>query len=238
MAANGSLDGPTMKLRSGRTIGKWHIAQAKLRHNINMVGDNIKFDFTDPPDLRLRPMSQVFNIPELLEEILQNLRPGFPLQNVQMVCRGFKESIDESPTFRKRAACAIHVSDDPSPDDQYAVKFSYGLVPKYLGEYPPGDANPHVFRFVFSEDTRTFENYKAMERFRTLRVFDRVPQVSGVYWRCCSPYKSVDQTVEDEDATTFGDTFDMVAELAGDSVVTTLDITWFTDSDILCRISS
>jgi hypothetical protein len=65
------------------------------------VGDNIKFRFTDPPDPRLKPMSDVFNTPELLEKILLNLRPGFLLQNVQKVCRGFKESIDVSPTFAR-----------------------------------------------------------------------------------------------------------------------------------------
>lgn len=230
MATNNSnLDGPTMTLRSGRTMGKWHIAQARLRHNQSIVVDNIKFNFTDPPDPRLRPISDVFNTAELLEQILLELRPGFLLQNAQKVCRGFKESIDGSPTFRKRTVFAFHVSDDPSPDDQYAVKLSYGLVPKYLREYPCPFL--YKFRFIFSEDTRIFENYKAMERFRTLRVFDRVPQVLEVYWHRCSPYSSVDWTIEDKDAITFGEIFDMVAEHEDDSVVTKLNIAWLTDCD-------
>jgi hypothetical protein len=166
MAANGSLDGPTMKLRSGRTIGKWHIAQAKLRHNINMVGDSIKFDFTDPPDSRLRPMSQVFNIPELLEEILLNLGPAFLLQRVQKVCRGFRDSLEGSPTFRKRSSFAIRV------DNGVTFALFPNLIPKSL-VMSPRSAGSH-FYFLFSGDSgpTTLESHRRMRRLRGMHMFD------------------------------------------------------------------
>jgi hypothetical protein len=112
MATNRTLVGPTMTLRSGRKISKWHIAQARLRHNNSAIGDSIKFSFTDPPDPRLNPMSNVFNTPELLEQILLNLRTEFILKAAQSACRGFKQSIDSSPSFSKRRDFAIQTDFD------------------------------------------------------------------------------------------------------------------------------
>jgi hypothetical protein len=207
MAANGSLDGPTMKLRSGRTIGKWHIAQAKLRHNINMVGDNIKFDFTDPPDPRLRPMSQVFNIPELLEEILQNLRPGFLLQRVQKVCRGFKDSLEGSPTFRQRSSFAVRV------DNGVPFALLPNLIPKSL-VMSPRSANSH-FYFLFSGDSgpTTLESHRSMRRLTGMHMFDSVPQWIFAYWKLSDRrVSSKAWMVEDGgSAVTFGELFDAVA---------------------------
>jgi hypothetical protein len=123
MATNSALVGPTMTLRSGRKISKWHIAQARLRHNNSAIGDTIKFSFTDPPDPRLNPMSNVFNTPELLEKILLNLRTEFILKSA---CRGFKQSIDSSSSFSKRRAFAIQIDFDV--DEAALIR---GGVPSY-----------------------------------------------------------------------------------------------------------
>lgn len=47
-----------MTLRSGRKISKWHIAQARLRHNNSAIGDSIKFSFTDSPRSTPQPNVQ------------------------------------------------------------------------------------------------------------------------------------------------------------------------------------
>jgi hypothetical protein len=230
MATNSTIDASTVKLRSGRVLETWQTAQARLRHKINMVGNNIKFEFTDPPDQRfIKPMSDVFNIPELLEHIFLDLRPGFLLQNAQKICRGFKETIDGSPTFRKRAAFAIHVQHDPN--DGHDVTFSYGLMPRYLQENRRGPRPPEL-QFFFAEQKRLFEDYRAMERFRRLRVFDMVPQRFWVN-RHHSPDSTEFWEVEASgDAVTFGEIFDVVAGLvSGKKAVKTLDITWSTLND-------
>ena len=225
MARNSTTDGPTMTLRSGCVVGKWHIAQARIRHNKSIVGDNIKFRFTDPPDLRLKPMSDVFNTPELLEKILLNLRPGFLLQNVQKVCRGFKESIDVSPTFRKRAAFAIHVSDDYSDSIFYKDDtFTFDLIPKSLSMYHRRRLMLTEFRFLFSQDNRTFESYRTMERFRRLCVFDRTPQQFYAHWGTGQKDWEVK---EGGNAITFGEIFDRAARFAGGKEVSHVDIVWY-----------
>jgi len=222
-ATTSTIDGPTMTLRSGRVIGKWHIAQARIPHNKSIVGDNIKFKFTDPPDPRFKPMSDVFNTPKLLEQILLNLRPGFLLENAQKVCRGFKDSIDGPPTFRKRAAFALNVHDVPNAGYN---KFSFGLMPRFLvgGTHCAG----HL-RFSFSDDTRLFEDYMAMERFRRLRVFDRVPQRLSVDWFSANHQdNSLSWEVNTGgDPVTFGEIFDVVAGLdSSKKAASSLDIIW------------
>jgi len=221
-----------MTLRSGRVVGKWHIAQAKIRHNKSIVGDNIKFRFTDPPDPRLKPMSDVFNIPELLDQILNNMRPGALLENAQLVCRGFKETIARSPTFRKRAAFAIHVHDCYYKEKR-GVEFSYGLMPRFPHQRERGNfgRKPFVFRFYFSDDTRLLGNYRTMERFRALRVFDRVPQRFWVKWHY--PHVAEFWNVEaDGDAVTFGEIFDVVSGLVPDNTaVETMEFTWLASTD-------
>jgi hypothetical protein len=227
MATNSTSDESTMTLRSGRVVGKWHAAQERLRHDINMVGDNIKFNFTDPPDPRHRPMSEVFNIPELLEEILQELSPAFLLQKVQKVCRGFKDSIDSSPTFRLRSSFAIYVD---KVDGFPPLTFCVNLIPKSL-VMSPSSAASH-FHFVFSgdSDTTTFESHRRMTRLRGMHMFDPVPQWIFAYWRR-SDGRAISKAwmVEDRgNAVTFGELFDAVAEepLANGKVLEELHVVW------------
>jgi hypothetical protein len=226
MAANSNLDGPTMTLRSGRKIGKWHIAQARLRHNINMVGDNVKFNFTDPPDPRHRPMSEVFNIPELLEEILQDLTPAFLLQKVQKVCRGFKDSIDSSPTFRKRSSFAIYVDNV----DGVPLALFPNLIPRSLVMSPSSVASHFHFVFSGGSDTTTFDSHRTMRRLRGMHMFDMVPQWIFAYWRRSDRRASSKTwTVEDRGtAVTFGELFDAVAEEppANGKVLEELHVVW------------
>lgn len=152
------MDQPT--LRSGRVIEKWFIAQASLRHNVNMVGDNIKFKFTDPPDPRFQPMSDIFNIPELLDLILQELTSAFLLRRVQRVCCGFKESIDTSPTSRKRTDFAIHVIDDYDSADGFP--FSFNLIPRCLSVDGRG-TDKYIIYCLFCQSRATFQRYRARE---------------------------------------------------------------------------
>jgi hypothetical protein len=107
MATNSTLVGPTMTLRSGRKISKWHIAQARLRHNNSAIGDSIKFSFTDPPDPRLNPMSSVFNTPELLEQILLNLSSGFHPQGGPASLLRFQTVDRQLPLFQQAKGLCV-----------------------------------------------------------------------------------------------------------------------------------
>jgi hypothetical protein len=71
-------------------------------------------------------MSNVFNTPELLEQILLNLRTEFILKAAQLACRGFKQSIDSSPSFSKRRDFAIQIDFDV--DEAALIR---GGVPSY-----------------------------------------------------------------------------------------------------------
>jgi hypothetical protein len=218
----------TMTLRSGRIIRKWRIEQqARRQHFKDNVGHSVQFELANPPDARSKPMSDVFNTPELLEMILLNLEPGFILKRAQLACRGFKQSMDSSPSFSKRRSFAFQ---NDSDGDEAAL---ISGVPSYRVNLRPGwicqieeNEEHNQFNFLFGDNHPSFEKLAAMEGLRRLRVFDEAPPRIMVQWkpRCGGPRYISMETNEGGSDYTFGQVFDAVAKetYGGCSTVTRL----------------
>ena len=233
MSTTNPLDNPSMTLRSGLTIGKWHIAQARRRQTTNIVGHIIESSSTDPP----KPMSDVFNIPELLEPILLNLPLGFLLQTAQLVCSGFKRSIEASLTVRQKTTSVIHVDDELNGggggggNNAATFAFTINLRPKAMLPNRRHRSSRYKPRFVFTDKTSTFDEHRQhMGRLRGMHAFDRVPQYIFVHWKDGQGgMGSAAWEVEGGgDAVTFGEIFDVVAtkKEPGDRVVKELHVVW------------
>lgn len=223
----------TMTLRSGRIIRKWRIEQqARRRHFKDNVGHNVQFEFANPPDARSKPMSDVFNTPELLEQILLELKPGFILTTAQIVCRGFKQSMDSSPSFSKRRSFAIQIDFDV--DEAALIRgvpsYQVNLRPRWICQLEDNEHN-RQFNFLLEYTHPSFEKLAAMEGLRRLRVFDEAPPVIRVQWK---PNRSglkdiIMRTNEGGSDYTFGQIFDAVAEknYGGYGTVTRLWVFWY-----------
>jgi hypothetical protein len=175
---------------------------------------------SQPPDAPPKPVSDVFNIPELLEQILLNLETGFIILKIQRVCRGFKQSMDLSPSFQERPppfAFKIDFDVDQSAVHNGAPSFHVNLRPScmYRRVDSPWQCS---LGFVFGGARPSFRSLVAMEGFRNLRVFDEVPDVLEVtaYSRARVPsYLGCPAEWDDENDRwkefTFGQIFDAAA---------------------------
>jgi hypothetical protein len=210
-----SLDETTITLRSGRIIQKWRTEQqARRRHFKNNIGHSVQFEFVNSPDARSQPMSDVFNTPELLEQILLKLETGFILLKAQSVCREFQQSMDASPEFRKRRTFAIRV--DSEIDENGVLRspptFHVNLGPK--STYPlrcgPGSCQAN----------------------RRLLIFERGVLRIIIRWRSYGYAKRIvwEDTKQHGSGYTFGDVFDAVARRARGKVFE-LSIYWFRVSE-------
>lgn len=229
-ATTSPIDGPTMTLRSGRVIGKWHIAQVRIRHNKSIVGDNIKFKFTDPPDPRFKPISDVFNIPELLEQILLNLETSFLIKKAMLVCRGFKQSLDGSPTFRKRSCFVFRINNnfDEAKAAGGIPRFYVNLRPKWmprLCETPMQKA----LHFSFEGSFPWFKFLATMEGLKRLRVFEDMPAIVMVNWNTNGRREVIGRIWlrKNVSGLTFGHVFDSMARSIPDEEnVESVEIKW------------
>lgn len=256
---------PTMKLRSGYIVQKkWLTAQTELRRGKNSVGDSIRLQTPSPPsDSRAedpsttsdvsegssgsppqiappKPMSDVFNIPELLEKILLNLETGFILHTAQKVCRGFKQSIDLSPTFLKRRQYAFKIDIDidektvPRRSRNNPTYYQVNLRPSCLVRHTDnGRRSSAAFRFGGGTHP-SFKSIAATEGLRNLRVFDKVPPFVSVvthvsessprgHGKIVGKLSWVDEECED---LTFGRLLDAVARRNNADRVHSLWIIW------------
>jgi hypothetical protein len=229
-----SLDETTITLRSGRIIQKWRTEQqARRRHFKNNIGHSVQFEFVNSPDARSQPMSDVFNTPELLEQILLKLETGFILLKAQSVCRGFQQSMDASPEFRKRRTFAIRV--DSEIDENGVLRspptFHVNLGPKSM--YPlrcgPGSCQAN---FLLGRGCPSFEELKAIEGLRRLLIFERGVLRIIIRWRSYGYAKRIvwEDTKQHGSGYTFGDVFDAVARRARGKVFE-LSIYWFRVSE-------
>jgi hypothetical protein len=199
-------DEPAMTPKSGGIVQeKWITAQAKQRRDKNNVGDNIRLQSGSPsPDARFNPlldvceaasadllpdeppnpMSDVFNIPELLEQILLNLKTSFLIKKAMLVCRGFKQSLDGSPAFKKRSSFAFRINYDF--DDVAAAKgipcFYVNLRPKWMPRLYQTPTKSTV-EFSFQGSTPWFRMLAQTEDLRRLRVFEKMPALVMVHWK-------------------------------------------------------
>lgn len=200
-------DVPTVRPRTGRIAQKrWFAAQTRLRkkERRGYVRDSMHshpsnppwrarprpepnvskaFSTSPPPGSPPKPMSNVFNIPELLERILLNLETGFIITTALMVCRGFKQSMDLSPVFRERRNFAFHIVRDDEeasePKDQPAIFYHAASRPLRMnGKFEA----PNRLHLYFHMDRATFRRDAATESFRKLRVFDKRPRSVRFHW--------------------------------------------------------
>ena len=121
-----------------------------------------------PPDSVWR----VLNTPKLLEMILLQLGLAYILTTVQLTCRGFKTSIENSPEFQRRIATATR---DGFPDRL----FEWNIAPRCM-HYHYAVSGRLVFKLIFS--TVPFDRYLFMEGFRRLPVSEMLPQRIEVLW--------------------------------------------------------
>ncbi|GAB7328415.1 hypothetical protein MBLNU13_g00386t1 [Cladosporium sp. NU13] len=121
-----------------------------------------------PPDAVWR----VLNTPELLEMILLRLGPAHVLTSVQLTCRGFKPSVENSPEFQCSIATATR---DGFPHQLFA----WNIAPRCM-HYHYTVSGRLVFSLTFS--TLPFDQYLFMKGFRRLPVSDMLPQRIEVLW--------------------------------------------------------
>jgi hypothetical protein len=223
----------TMTLRSGRIIQSWRIEQkARRQHFEDNIGHSIQFDFINPMEARSRPMSEVFNTPELLEQILLGLKTGFILSKAQSACSGFKQSIDASPSFRKRRTFAFRIESDIDENGllRSLPSFHVNLKLRSIHELRASPGSPRAnFLLERGLDYPAFRELAAMEGLRRLRLFDKaVPRVF-IRWRTCQVEDRIILRLKRRHGSgfTFGHVFDAVTEGAGGKKVLDLEILWF-----------
>ena len=247
----GEADEPTLRLRSGRIVHKkWIIAQVALRKNKNNVGDSIRLSASLPPDVRSsstpdvsnllspspppstspKPMSDVFNIPELLEQILLNLETSFLIKKAMLVCRGFKQSLDGSPTFRKRSCFVFRINNnfDEAKAAGGIPRFYVNLRPKWmprLCETPMQKA----LHFSFEGSFPWFKFLATMEGLKRLRVFEDMPAIVMVNWNTNGRREVIGRIWlrKNVSGLTFGHVFDSMARSIPDEEnVESVEIKW------------
>ena len=261
---------PTIKLRSGRIVQKkWLTAQANNIRDKNNVGNSIRLEIpkpppeahpkdqtsddvsngssssSPPPNEPPKPMSDVFNIPELLEPILLNLETAFILHTAQRVCRGFKQSIALSPALRKRRELAIQIdfdiNDSAVPKLRGRAKcnstsFYVNLRPSCFSLLSDSPQRSSV-NLRFGESTKpSFRSVAALQGLRSVRVFDKAPPSMHVITHLTRTTASscLNRLVgklfltgrECEDVT-FGQLFDAVAARNNADRVHSLWIIWY-----------
>jgi hypothetical protein len=251
-------DVPTVRSRTGRIAQKrWFGAQTRLRkkrgyarYSDNMhshpsnppwkARPNPRSDISKvsstspPPGSHPKPMSNVFNIPELLERILLNLETGFIIKTALMVCREFKQSMDISPVFRERRNFAFHtvrVSEDLEHKDRPAIFYHAASRPlRMKGKFE----ELNRLRLYFPMDVPEFQVDAATKSFRELRVFDKRPRTVQFAWFLGEPSLD-DGTWMDMDGDreiTFGQIIDVMTEmLACNATPYLVCIEWPADAD-------
>jgi hypothetical protein len=137
------------------------------------LSSNINFTLTASGEIVPAAVQEVFNIPELLEMILLYLRPNLLYSKVQLSCRGFKTSMESSPTFQRRLAIATTRGAPPNWPLLWSVqprcmRFLYALTGRV------------AFKLTFKH--LSFEKHLFKERFRQLAVSDTLPQRIEVLW--------------------------------------------------------
>ena len=238
---------PTMKPKSrGVARDKWIIAQAKQRRDKNNVGDNVRLQSTSPsayarskqllnvyeaasadlmPEEPSNPMSDVLNIPELLEQILLNLKTSFLIKKAMLVCRGFKQSLDDSPAFKKRSSFAFQINFDPG---NAIPAFYVNLRPKWMPRLYDTPTKDTV-EFSFQGSIPWFNILAATEGLRRLRVFEKMPPMIWIGWKKEGCRQSVGRVLWQEDGLemTFGHVFDALAtDIPLQGPVDSVEITW------------
>jgi hypothetical protein len=238
---------PTMEPKSrGVAQEKWIIAQAKQRRDKNSVGDNVRLQSTSPsayarpkqllnvykaasadllPEEPSNPMSDVLNIPELLEQILLNLKTSFLIKKAMLVCRGFKQSLDGSPAFKKRSSFAFRINFDPG----HAIPAFYvNIRPKWMPRLYNTPRKDTV-EFSFQGSVPWFNVLAATEGLRRLRVFEKMPPMIWIGWKAKGGRQNVGRALLLEDGLemTFGHVFDALAtDIPLRGAVDSVEITW------------
>jgi hypothetical protein len=230
-------DEPTTRPRSERIAQKrWLIAQTKLRKRRMMAYRVLPKPQKPPPEARPdptsdnpellstgplpiacpKPMFDVFNVPELLEQTLLHLETYFIIRTAQNVCRGFKQSMDPSPAFRKRRNFAFHIvcvdDEDTEQKDRWAYFLHTASRPMSMNHRFEAS---NTLRLYFPMDNAAFQKDTATESFRRLRVFDKRPQRITFDWIVTDPsFQDGIWEVKDEDSEiTFGQILDVMAGL-------------------------
>ena len=202
----------------------------------SIIGSNVllkaKHRRLTPRDIEAA--SDVFNIPELLDLILSNLPSNDLFFRASRVCRGFKATIDSSPTIQQSINTASEVDLDTerlSRSIRYCLRHE-ALFPKTLR---PGDSYTVDWVFDFRKGP-TFEEHRASTSFRKLRI--RVPFDSTWYAANNFCYKLICHTRSGDHVSgrrrslrratmradvTFGEAFDQVA-LDGEDIRTIIKV--------------
>jgi hypothetical protein len=238
---------PTMKPKSvGVAQEEWIIAQAKQRRDKNNVGDNVRLQSTSPsayarskqllnvyeaasadllPDEPSNPMSDVLNFPELLEQILLNMKTSFLIKKAMLVCRGFKQSLDGSPAFKKRSSFAFRINFDLG----HAIPAFYvNIRPKWMPRLYDTPRKDTV-EFSFQGSIPWFNILAATEGLRRLRVFEKMPPLIWVGWKAKGGRQNVGRVMLLEDGLemTFGHVFDALAtDIPLRGAIESVDISW------------
>lgn len=139
--------------------------------------------------------------------ILLNLKPGHVLKKAQLACRGFKRSMESSPTFQRRAVIATRgVNLDWSS--------IWSVAPKCMSIHYDIPSRL-VLKLVFTAKL-SFEQHRANASFRKLCVSDVTPQRIEVLWHEGATVSGLSNemlwlTAQQGEKITFGKIFDAVA---------------------------
>lgn len=212
---------PQRRIYHHETMAEHTIKTAAPARNIRASGGQISSNDNSStaqmtPDLAIGAAAQVFDTPELLELILSNLELKDLLLRAPLACRGFKASIDSSPSINKRLENIMvdHMRDFHETRRAFCNRYRYMWLSS-------GVSGQEV-RLGFLFDEAHIERFISSPSFRKLRM----PNTYGgcVYESKCQG--GIDKTrifglltSEDEDTVTIAE---LLEEVVSDGPVGTV----------------
>lgn len=154
---------------------------AYLKHvkkDATLIGSSIQLKLHAPCPAT-EAASKVFNIPELLEMILCQLKPGHILKS-KSVCKGFRNAIQASKTMREKTSFFIEMDDS----QEYGYFFNLGPQVPIIDHTKPTPAPQEYFYFTFVfTKSLPFTKMAQTPGFRQLRLFKEGPRGVKVGFR-------------------------------------------------------